>query len=240
MGFSLNPLGVLLDSRAQYRLPLSKSKNIFWKSTKLDAGLANEWTPADDFLGLRVTLEPIAFFDITLRGGYYGMFNVFGYGYYPMATATSDYGDSARKAIHPASVNGWWCSAAPEIKVKLGRFIAVDCVTANYFDMKSSGYFLEIHSWALHKTEDVDVQDDAYALVEINKMVMSGLNYHTLSVLGTKVFSDRLSAMAIIQPEWKTFESNFLAVMAGLYFRDPQFRGKGYFAIQAGFELKVK
>jgi hypothetical protein len=237
-GFSLNPLGVLLDTRALYRIPLSKSENVLWKSTKLDIGLANEWTPADDFLGVRVTCEPIAIFDITLRAGYYGMFNVFGYGYYPMATATSDYGDSARK--NPLSVNGWWCSAAPNLKLKLGRFIAVDCVTANLFDMKRSGYFLEVRSYAIHKTQDIDIQNDAYALVEINKLIMTGLNYHLLSVLGTNVFSDRLSAMAIVTPEWKRFESTFLAVVAGLYFRDPLFRMKGYVGIQAGFELKIK
>ena len=237
-GFSLNPLGVLLDTRALYRIPLSKSQDILWKSTKLDIGLANEWTPADDFLGVRITCEPIAIFDITLRAGYYGMFNVLGYGYYPMATSTSDYGDSARK--NPLSVNGWWCSAAPCLKLKFGRFIAFDCVTANLFDMQKSGYFLEVRSYAIHKTQDIDIQNDAYALVEINKVIMTGINYHLLSVLGTKVFSDRISAMALVRPEWKRFESTFLAAMAGLYFRDPLFRMKGYVAVQAGFELKVK
>jgi hypothetical protein len=236
-GFSLNPLGVLLDTRGLYRIPLSKCQDILWKSTKLDIGLANEWTPADDFLGVRITCEPIAIFDITLRAGYYGMFNVFGYGYYPMASATSDYGDSARK--NPLSINGWWCSAAPNLKLKLGRFIAVDCVTANLFDMQKSGYFLEVRSYAIHKTQDIDIQNDAYALFEINKVIMTGINYHVLSVLGTKVFSDRLSAMAIVTPEWKRFESTFLAAMAGLYFRDPLFRMKGYVAVQAGFEIKA-
>jgi hypothetical protein len=239
-GFSLNPLGLLLDTRALYRIPLSKSENVLWKSTKLDIGLANEWTPADDFLGVRITCEPIAIFDITLRAGYYGMFDVFGYGYYPMATSTSDYSDAARKVIDPLSVNGWWCSAAPCLKLKLGRFVALDCVTANLFDMQGGGYFLEVHSYAIHKTQDIDIQNDAYALVEINKLIMTGLNYHLLSVLGTKVFSDRISAMAIVTPQWKAFESTFLAAMAGLYFRDPLFRMKGYVAVQAGFELKVK
>jgi hypothetical protein len=239
-GVSINPLGVLLDTRALYRIPLSKSQDILWKSTKLDIGLANEWTPADDFLGVRITCEPIAIFDITLRAGYYGMFNVFGYGYYPMATAASNYNDSVRKALDPLSVNGWWCSAAPNLKLKLGRFIAVDCVTANLFDMQQKGYFLEVRSYAIHKTQDIDIQNDAYALFEINKVIMTGLNYHVLSVLGTKVFSDRLSAMAIVTPEWKRFESTFLAVVAGLYFRDPLFRMNGYVAVQAGFEIKIR
>jgi hypothetical protein len=106
--------------------------------------------------------------------------------------------------------------------------------------MQQKGYFLEVRSYAIHKTQDIDIQNDAYALFEINKVIMTGLNYHVLSVLGTKVFSDRLSAMAIVTPEWKRFESTFLAVVAGLYFRDPLFRMNGYVAVQAGFEIKIR
>ena len=239
-GFCENPLGVLVETGALYRIPLSDSKNILWKSTKFDIGLRNGWTPADDFFGLHIAFEPIALFDITFRAGYYGMFDALGYGYYDMRTTSSPYNDKTRKDLDPSSVNGWWCMAAPRLKLKIGHVLAVDCVTADYFSMQSTGYFLEIRSYTIHKTKDIDIQNDAYALYELSGMVRAGANYHTITVRGTGVFSDRLSAVAIVTPELKQFESPFIAVLVGFYFRDPLFRMHAYFGAQAGFELKLK
>jgi hypothetical protein len=239
-GFCENPLGVLVETGALYRIPLSDSKDILWKTTKIDIGLQNGWTPADDFFGFRLAFEPIAFFDITLKAGYYGMFDAFGYGYYGMQSPSSPYNDKARKDLDPLSVNGWWLSATPRLKVKIGRFLAVDCITANYFHMLHTGYFLEVRSYTIHKTKDIDIQNDVYAFYEISGAVMAGVNYHTIAVKGTGVFSDRLSAMAIITPVLKQFESTFVAALAGFYFRDPLFRMNAYVGVQAGFELKLK
>jgi hypothetical protein len=239
-GFCENPLGVLVETGALYRIPLSNSKDILWKTTKIDIGLQNGWTPADDFFGLWLAFEPIAIFDITLKAGYYGMFDVFGYGYYGMRSPSSPYNDKTRKDLDPSSVNGWWLFAAPRLKVKIGHFLAVDCVTANYFFMQHTGYFLDVRSYTIHKTKDLDIQNDVYALYEISSSVTAGANYHTIAVQGTGVFSDRLSAMAIITPVLKRFESTFIAALAGLYFRDPLFRMNAYVGVQAGFELMVR
>jgi hypothetical protein len=239
-GFCENPLGVLVETGALYRIPLSDSKNILWKSTKFDIGLCNGWTPADDFFGLHIAFEPIALFDLTLRAGYYGMFDVLGYGYYDMRSTSSPYNDKTRKDLDPSSVNGWWCMAAPRLKLKIGHVLAVDCVTTDYFSMQSTGYFLEIRSYTIHKTKDLDIQNDTYALYEVSGVVMAGANYHTIWVRGTDIFSDRLSAMTIITPVVKWLESPFIAILVGLYFRDPLFRMHAYVGAQAGFELKLK
>ena len=239
-GFCENPLGVLIETGALYRIPLSDSKDILWKTTKIDIGLQNGWTPADDFFGLTLAFEPIAILDITLKAGYYGMFDSFGYGYYDMRSTSSPYNDKTRKDLDPSSVNGWWCMAAPRLKLKIGHALVVDCVTADYFSMHCTGYFLEIRSYTIHKTKDIDIQNDAYALYEVSGTVMAGANYHTIWVRGTGVFSDRLSAVALVTPELKQFESTFIAVLVGLYFRDPLFRMHAYIGAQAGFELKLK
>jgi hypothetical protein len=238
-GFSENPLGILLETGALYRVPLSKSKDILWKSTRIDLGLQNGWTPADDFFGLNLMVEPIAVFDINLKAGYYGLFDAFGYGYYGLPSAVSPYDDKMRKTLNPSSVNGWWCVAAPRLKLKLGRFLAVDCLTADYFSLQNAGYFLEIRSFLIHKTRDIDVQNDVYAFYEVSSAVMAGANYYTIRVSGTKAFADRLSGVAIITPPIGRLTSPFLAVVAGLYFRHPLYRMNAYFAVQAGFELKM-
>jgi hypothetical protein len=243
-GFSENPLGLLIETDALCRIPLSNSKGILWKTTKIDIGLHNGWTPADDVLGVRIAIEPIAPFDVTLCAGYYGMFDALGYGYYAMQSPSSPYDDKTRKGLEPSSVNGWWSSAAPRLKLKIGHALALDCVTADYFSLQSTGYFLEVRSYTIHKTRDLDVQNDAYALYEASGAVMAGVNYHTIWVRGTGVFSDRLSALVIVRPAVrpavKGFESPFVAVLAGLYFRDPLYRMNAYVAAQAGFELKLE
>ena len=135
---------MLIETGALYRIPLSESKDILWKSTKIDIGLQNGWTPGDDFFGIKLAFEPVAVFDVTVKAGYYGMFDAFGYGYYDLPSASSPYDDKARKSLDPLSVNGWWLSAAPRLKVKIGHLLAVDCLTTDYFSMQRSGYFLEI------------------------------------------------------------------------------------------------
>jgi hypothetical protein len=238
-GVSENPLGVLVETGALCRIPLSQSQDILWKNTKIDFGLRNGWTPADDFFGLQVAIEPIAIFDITLFAGYYGIFDAFGYGYYSVPSSTAPYNDKTRKDLDPSSVNGWWLSAAPRLKVKIGRFLALDCVTANYFSLQSSGYFLEIRSYTIHKTKDIDIQNDVYALYKFSDAIISGANYHTIDVRGSGVFSDRLSAVVIMTPPLKQFHSPFLAALIGIYFRDPLYRANAYIGVQAGFELKL-
>jgi hypothetical protein len=239
-GFSVNPLGVLIETGAFYRIPLSKSQDILWKNTRIDIGILNGWAPADDVFGLRVAYEPIGIFDITLKAGYYGMFDAFGYGYYDMPSPSSPYDGNVRKNLDPMSVNGWWLSAAPRLKVKIGRVLAIDCVTANYFLMQKPGYFLEVQSYTIHQTKDIDIQNDLYALFEFSGSVLAGANYHTITVRNSGVFSDRLSAIAIITPVLKQCESPFIAALAGIYFRDPLFRMHGYVGMQAGFELKMR
>ena len=239
-GFCENPLGVLIETGALYRIPLSGSKDILWKGTKIDIGLQNGWTPADDFFCLTLAFEPIAIFDITLKAGYYGMFDDFGYGYYDLPSTSSPYNDKARKALGSSSVNGWWGVAVPRLKVKIGHVLAVDCMTADYFSMQTTGYFLEIRSYTIHKAKDLDIQNDAYALYEVSGSVKAGANYHTIWVRGTGVFSDRLSAVAIVTPDPKLFQSPFVAALAGLYFRNPLYSTNAYVGIQAGFELKLK
>jgi hypothetical protein len=238
-GICENPLGVLIETGALYRIPLSHSKNILWKTTKIDIGLQNGWTPADNFFGLQVAFEPIALFDITLRAGYYGMFDTFGYGYYSMPSASSPYNDKTRKDLDPSSVNGWWASAAPRLKFKLGHVLAVYCVTADFFSMQSTGYFLEVRSYTIHKTKDIDIQNDVYALYEFSSTVMAGANYHTIKVQNAGVFSNRVSAMVLLTPVLKRFASTFVAAQLGLYFRDPLFRTHAYIGMRAGFELKL-
>jgi len=238
-GFSENPLGILVETGARYHLPLSKSKNILWTNTKIDLGFQNGWTPADDFFGLRIAFEPIGVFDVTLKAGYYGMFDTFGYGYFDMPTSSSPYDDKVRKTLDPSSVNGWWLSAAPRFKVKIGHVLAIDCVTANYFFMHSPGYFLEVRSFTIHQSKDIDVQNDLYGLYEFSGTLFAGANFHTITVRNSGVFSDRLSAVAVITPALKHIESPFIATMAGLYLRDPLFHMHGYVGLQTGFELKL-
>jgi hypothetical protein len=60
---SVNPQGILLTTQLFYRFPLSNKNGILWESTKLDAGINNDLSPAFENPGLFVRCEPVAFFE---------------------------------------------------------------------------------------------------------------------------------------------------------------------------------
>jgi hypothetical protein len=239
-GAGYNPLGVLLDNRLYMRLPLSTKPGVLWESTKLDIGLQSSWTPADEIVGLRVTLEPIAFFSLTATAGFYGMYNIFGYGLYPFSSGNEHYGPGLPKNADPQSAAGAWYSLSPELKLKAGHLIFVNTVTVDYVSLNRAGYYLELRNFTLRKTRDTDLMNNANLLFEFNKNLLAGCVYHYLSVFGTDIESHRISALAIrLFPDTK-LGSVFTAVTAGYYPSDPAFNRTFYLGAMAGMDLRLR
>lgn len=239
IGGSYNPIGLLWDSKLSYRLPLVPKDGILWESTKLEAGIHNGWTPADNILAACVSIEPIAFFSLACEAGSYEMFNGFGYGCYRFASANNEYGPQAQKYLKPESSHGYWLSIAPTLKAKFGRILVLNTTTLNRQSVNGTGYFLEVRSYLLHRTRDFDAVNDVYVLEECSPWLLAGATYHYVYVNGTSSRSQRLCVMAIVKPKVRGLSSTFAAVNAGEYVQDPLFNHTRFLGCLVGIDVRL-
>jgi hypothetical protein len=240
IGASMNPLGVLVDNKLFWRMPLSVKPGPLWESAKLDVGIQNTWSPADEVFAARIAFEPIALFSLTGSAGLYGMYTALGYGMYPFPSANDAYCSSPPKEVKPQSAFGTWLSIAPELRLKIKRLILVNTCTADYLSLNRSGYFLELRNYALHATKGGDLVNCANLLVECNKLFLTGAAYRYLKAFGTDIKSHRVSALAIALFPKSRFGNCFCAGTAGYYIADPALGGAPYAGMMAGTNFKVK
>jgi hypothetical protein len=239
VGASWDPLGVILDSRLFYRNSLVNKNGILWESTKFDAGLQNEWTPADNVISARVEMEPIAVFSLVCKAGFYNMYNALGYGCFRLDSPNEAYGPQAQKSMKPANARGYWVSAAPTLKGKVWRLILMNTTTLNQLALNGSGYFLEVRSYLPHRTLDLDVINDTYLLAECTPWLMAGLTHHYVYVKETSVVSQQVCAMGIVTPTAPRFKSTYAALDVGTYLRDPLFARSLYLGCLVGADFRI-
>jgi hypothetical protein len=239
IGVSHNPLGALLDTKLFYRMPLIKKEGILWESTKIETGIQNEWTPADNRISAWAAIEPIALFDIVIKGGYYAMFDNLGYGCFRMNSAGDPYDDAAQKVHKPDDAHGYWLSVAPTLKAKLGRVIALNTATINRIVINGRSDFLEVQSYLAHRTADVDIVNESYLLYECTKAFLAGANYHYAAVAGTGARSQRLGVLGMMTPG-SLVPYMSAALNVGFYPDDPLFAKKPYVAGLVGVDVPAK
>jgi len=238
LGASFNPLGVLLDTRLFYRLPLSSWSGILWESTRFDFGLQNEWTPADDFIGARFVIQPVAFFDLAFKIGFFGMYDLFGYGFFGFDSPDASYSSKVLDGLNPETVPGWLVSAVPTLKFQVKSLIIANAFALNRFMMKGSGYFLEVHSYTLHKTKDTDFQNDTYLMYKFTDIFTAGPVLRVQRVFGTSVKTERVCIIGILKPRTKRFYDAYTLAIAGVYIRDPLYKHTPYIGLKGGLTIK--
>jgi hypothetical protein len=238
-GVQGNPLGCVLDSRLGYILPLVKKPGILWETTKIELGVQNDWTPTDDFIGARIVIEPIAFFDLTARMGFFVLYDLLTYGYFSMASPDEEYTTSISSDKESTTKYGWWLSLAPAIKLKIRKLILAHSFTLNRIQLDAEGYYLEMRTYTIHRTKDSNLCNDSYGLWEIRPVLMAGLTHRYLHVAGTSVKSQRLSAIGIVSPPTRRLKALRIIVTAGAYLDDPLFKHKPYAAALAMADIKI-
>gem|GEM_PF-1301874 len=239
IGASYNPLGIILDSRLCYKSPLVRNTGLLWKSTNIQAGIQNEWTPADNVASARFSIEPVAFFELVCKAGFYNMYNLFGYGCYRFASSANAYGPDVQRNLKPDNARGYWISVAPTIKAKFGRIIALNTLTISGLGLNGTGYFLEVRSYLPHRATDIDIADDAYLLAECLPWLMAGATYHYAYVLNAALRSQRLCTIAIVKQTRQALKSTYAAVTAGFYPQDPLFNHTFYIGCLVGADLRL-
>jgi hypothetical protein len=237
IGASYDPLGLFLDTKLSYRTPFVDKKGPLWESTKLELGVQNEWTPADNLLSIRAAFEPIGFFDVCAKAGYFLMFDGLGYGCFRMETPDRAYDLRTQKNNKPVAAQGYWLSIAPTLKAKIGRYIMLNSLTINRIAIDGQNYFLEIRSYLPHRVKDVDLVNNAYMLYECSESVLTGITMKSEFVCGTSLRSHRLCAMAVIKNKPIILKHSFIAVNAGFYFLDPLFSRQVFLGCLVGREF---
>jgi hypothetical protein len=199
----------------------------------------NEWTPADDYAAAFVAIEPIAPFDLTLRAGWYGVYNGLGFGLYRFDDKPGSYSPATLADHARENARGWWFSAIPRIKAKFGPVIILNSLAVNMLNLETEGWYADVRTWALQKNRDITFVNEACALYEMNPWLMAGAQYRYLHVQGTGYDSHRLCAAAIATPAKGFGGKPYIAALGGAYLDDPCFGRIVYIAIAAGVEWKI-
>jgi hypothetical protein len=222
-----------------YRVPLWNKQGILWENSKIEIAVINDVTPADEYLGAGLSIEPIGFFDITVRGGWYAMFNALGYGCYSFTKTNPDYNDAALESLTPHNKQGYRLSVAPRLKGQVGPIIAAYSLTINAVGINVPQYYLEMRSYLMHAATDIDYTHDWALLFEARSSLLIGLDYLHVVVDKSDIRSDRLQALVIILPPVKKMSELRFIGAAGMYLRDPLYRYKPYIGIQVGMDFPV-
>ena len=240
LGACLNPLGMLLDTRVLYRIPLSQDTGILFRSAKFEGGFINEWSPGDELFGVGLNIEPIAIFNMELKAGLYENYSAFGFGYQRIAGKNGPYHDTVLADIPQENHAGTRLTLAPSLKLKAGPVIVADNFTCNRIDFFSTdGYFYEIRTALPHATHDVDVINDLLLLYEWNKRWLTGFNYNLVYVRGTEIRQQKLGGMIIFNTPHKRFTNLFGLITGGMYLESELRYHTPYIAALCGFEVPV-
>jgi hypothetical protein len=241
IGGILNPLGFLSESRVLYRMPLSRDTGILFNSTKLELGIVNEWSPADEMPGIAFNIEPIALFNIWVKAGLYEQYRLFGFGYRKLDGKNGPYHDSIVADITRENRTGSRITIAPSLKMKVGPVIVADNVTCNRIDLfNTEEYFYEIRTALPHYSHDFNFINDLIVLYEWSSRLRTGVNYNLVYVRGTEVRQQKLGAMVISTPLHRKLHSLFGLVTGGIYL-ESQIRHHGfYIAALGGFEIPLR
>jgi hypothetical protein len=230
-----NPVGLQLGTKLFYRLPLVKKEGILWESTKIDAGITNSLSPAYDFVGPFIDIEPIAVFDLALSAQLAGYYSGLGFGFRDLSGYDAGFDSSALDSIPERNAGGYFLSAAPTLKFAVGRFAFSDTLHMSYFNVDGGqGYFYEtVANCALAKS-GFELYNDAYALIKFDSGLMLGVNDSILQIPASGYCSHTIQAVGVYTVALSSKLSLYAALTAGTYLEDRYYQFEPRFSGQVG------
>ncbi len=235
---SYNPLGVQLVTKLFYRIPLVRRPGILWESTKIELGIQNNLSPAFDYAGAYVNIEPIALFNLTLTAQAVAYYTALGYGLYPLSGYGAGYDSSALDSVTAKNGTGLLLSAAPTIKAAVGPIAVLDTGSLTWFRANGgTGYFYEIAGDTVLAGSDIEIGNQAYVLATVFPGLRFGINDGVLYVPASGYVSHRLSAIGVYSASLSKKFAVYGALVAGTFLTDRNYQYKLYLAGQAGVTL---
>lgn len=235
-----DPLGLQLGTKLVYRFPIIHKPGILWESAKVDVGIKNSLSPAFDFFGAYVDIEPIAIFDIAFSAQVAGYYKSFGFGFRDLAGYDSAFDSSSIASLPSKNAIGYLLSAAPTLKFALGPIVFSDTLHANYFNVDGGeGYFYEVFANCVLAKSDVELFNDAYLLYKFDFGLMVGLNDSILGIPASGYRSHAIQAVGIYNRALNARLSLYAALTAGTYLEDRYYAGQLRVAGLAGITTKL-
>jgi hypothetical protein len=240
---SYNALGAALDTTFLYRIPLSSSTDMLWETMKIDIGVKNSLTPADERLTLYMNIEPIAIFDISVNAGLTEMYKLLGYGFVEVPASTSPLSDAYTTNLVQQDKLGFFLKVSPEFKVQVGPFILVDALDYVYLSVGGEEkFFNDRKEAAVLKFSDSLIVNNVYALYDFSNGWFAGLNYFLLINPSSGFGTQYLAGLGAYT--WKLDKVSDLSfnLLIGWYLKDDfqQYnRNLPYFGLAATYNLKI-
>ena len=216
---SVNPPGFLLTTHFFYRLPLAKKAGILWESTKFDAGICNDLSPAFENPGLFIRCEPVAFFEITLNANKIQLFKAFGSGYVSLDSSTSPHSASDLKNVSQSNEQGWWLRGTPVFKAAYKNLILANATTVHYFQMNREGFYLERFTNTTLDSKDFVITNDLFFFYKCSSTLMTGINHSYLKVPSSNERVHRISFAAVYLKKFSKSTGFNVALMGGTYLK---------------------
>lgn len=219
VGASINPQGILLTTQLFYRVPLTSKTGILWESTKFDAGINNDFSPAFENPGLFVRCEPVAFFELTLSANNIQLYKALGNGYVPLESASSPHDVSNLKNSVQSNAHGWWLRCTPVLKAGYKKAIIANATTIHHFQMNRNDYYLERFTNTALDNSDFVITNDLFFFYKGNKFLMTGVNYFYLTVPSSDERTHRISFAAIYLKKISAVSEFNVAFVGGTYLK---------------------
>lgn len=145
IGISYNYLGFKIESTLYYSVPLIEKPGILFKTTKIDVGLQELWTPSCNRVSYYMKLEPLAIFDVVFTAGYDYIYKELYGGIYKFTDRDvrknnycSNNDDRKDKSVSETSGGGFRMAVTPTFKVAFKGLALLYSFTAEYHDVLRS------------------------------------------------------------------------------------------------------
>lgn len=135
------PSGLQLDGRAQARLPLYPTESFLLKDNYAGAGLRAAITPAYVTAGPRLSIAPVAFFDMDVQASVVRYFHS-DFGPLPFDQLTYGKPDAARgeRADESLATTAFYLAMEPTLKAQVGPICAFDAWTIEFRRTQNPGW----------------------------------------------------------------------------------------------------
>jgi len=235
-----NPLGLQLGTKFYYRIPLIKSSNILWESTKIDIGLQNNFTPSYDYSGVFVSIEPIAIFNLVLKAQVAGFYKGLGFGFYSLSGYNAGFDDAALASLTPGNATGYLLSASPTLKAQFGPIAVLDTGNITYYNVDGgNGYFYDRTGNVVLGKGDSELSNDAYLMYQLTPEILAGLNDYLVYVPGSGYLSHRVDVVGVYSGTFGERTAPYAALLLGTYLTDRYLVNAIYVALQVGATLHL-
>jgi hypothetical protein len=200
----------------------------------MEFALRDEWTPVDNLLSLVIRFN-LSLFSKLLSSWFFTHLTNLVWVFPVNSPMTSKIIQQKKTGYDDAFV---LADSHPPLN-QFGNIITLNSFSLNTISVNGNGYYHEVRSNLIHKTSDLDIQNDLILFYEINKSLMAGLRYKAMTVFGTDAKSHLIAVGALVTPKDPKYRDIWCVINIGVYPEEPLFKAREYAAVLFGKEFRL-